>query len=425
MTPQERNQLELPVSEEAPLSQMFERPGESNVLEFFLLLAKHKRFVLRIVVGAAIVSASLSLLLRNYYKGEARIMPPQQGQSFASAMLDQLGGLGALIGGSSSSGSSLLRNPSDLYVAMAKSRTIADRLISRFSLVKVYKAKRLADARKDLEGNTVIAAGKEGVITIDVEDHDPKLAAELANGYVEELETLSKTLTVTDAGKRRLFFEREAKIAQEQLEAAEQELKKTQEATGIIQIDNQSRVMFQAYADVRALATEKELEIESMRTFAAPDNPEFIRIQHELAALRSQIAAMEKGQGGPPVGDIALERVPEKAIKYYDKLREVTYRGALLQLMLKQYEVARVDEAKDYALIQVLDAALPPEKKSGPTRSLIVLGSAFLAFLFAIAWVHSKEKLERAKEDPHFLERWQLLRFYLPSMRSSTKRRGD
>lgn len=424
MTPQEKNQLELPVSEEAQLSQLFERPGRNNVLEFFLLLAKHKRFVLRIVVGAAVISASLSLLLRNYYKGESKIMPPQQGQSFASAMLDQLGGLGALIGGGSS-GSSLLRNPSDLYVAMLKSRTIADRLISRFSLMEVYKAKRLADARKDLEANSVIATGKEGVITIDVEDHDPKLAAKLANAYVEELESLTKTLTVSDAGKRRIFFEREAKTAQEQLEAAEQELKKTQEATGIIQIDNQSKVMFQAYADVRALATEKELELESMRTFAAPDNPEFIRIQHELAALRSQIAGMEKGQGGPPVGDIALERVPEKAIKYYDKLREVTYRGALLQLMLKQYEAARVDEAKDYALIQVLDAALPPERKSGPTRSLIVLGSAFLAFLFAIAWVHSKEKLERAKEDPHFLERWQLLRFYLPSRRSSTKRRGD
>ena len=424
MTPQEQRELELPVSEEAPLSQMFERPGRNNVLEFFLLLAKHKRFVLRIVVGAAVLSASLSLLLRNYYKGETRIMPPQQGQSFASAMLDQLGGLGSLISGGSG-GSSLLRNPSDLYVAMLKSRTIADRLISRFSLMEVYKAKRLADARKALEANSVIAAGKEGVITIDVEDHDPKLAAKLANAYVEELESLTKTLTVSDAGKRRIFFEREAKTAQEQLEAAEQELKKTQEATGIIQIDNQSRVMFQAYADVRALATEKELELESMRTFAAPDNPEFIRIQHELAALRSQIAAMEKGQGGPPVGDIALERVPEKAIKYYDKLREVTYRGALLQLMLKQYEAARVDEAKDYALIQVLDAALPPERKSGPTRSLIVLATAFLAFLFAIAWVHSKEKLERAKEDPHFLERWQLLRFYLPSRGSRSKRRGD
>lgn len=424
MTPKERNQLELPVAEETPLSQMFEQAEKNRVLEFFLLLAKHKRFVLRMVAGAIVLSASLSLLLlRNYYKGEARILPPQQGQSFATAMLEQLGSLGSLIG-ASSGGGGLLHNPSDLYVAMLKSRTIADRLISRFSLMDVYKARRLADARKDLEANTVIASGKEGVITIDVEDHDPKRAAEMANAYVEELEKLTKVLTVTDAGKRRLFFEHEVKTATEQLEVAEEDLKKTQETTGIIQIDNQSRVMFQAYADVRALATEKSLEIESMRTFAAPDNPELIRLQHELVALRSQIATMERGQGGAPVGDIALERVPEKALKYYDKLREVTYRNALLQLMLKQYEVARVDEAKDFVLIQVLDAALPPERKSGPTRAIIVLTSAFVAFLIAIAWIHWKEKLEHAKEDPHFLERWQLLRFYSSRKHSWIKRDG-
>ena len=402
---------------------MFPPPEKSNILEFLLLLAKHKRFVFQIVVGVALVSAGLSFLLRNYYKGEARILPPQQGQSFANAMLDQLGGLGALIG--ATSGGGLLRNPSDLYVAMLKSRTIADRLISRFSLMDVYKDKRLADARKDLEANTVITAGKEGVIIIDVEDHDPQLAAALANAYVEELEKLTKILTVTDAGKRRLFFEREVKVANEQLETAEQDLKKTQLETGFIQIDNQSKVMFQAYADVRALATEKEVEIESMRTFAAPDNPDLVRLQHELAALRSQIAAMEKGQGGPAVGDIGLERVPEKALKYYDKFREVTYRNALWQLMLKQYEAARVDESKDYVLIQVLDTALAPEKKSGPTRALIILASTLLAFLFAIAWVHSREKFERAKEDPHFLDRWHLLRFYLARKRSSIKRDGN
>ena len=423
MTPQEKSQIDLSISEEAPLGQIFENREKSNLLEFVLTLAKHKRTLFWFTIPTIVLAAGLSLLLRNNYKGEAKIMPPQQNQSFANSMLDQLGGLGSLIG--AASGSSLLRNPSDLYVAMLKSRTISDHLITRFSLMEVYKAKRLTDARKDLEDNTLITVGKEGVISIDVEDHDPRRAADIANAYVEELEKLTHILTVTDAGKRRLFFEREVKTASEQLEAAEQDLKKTQLETGIIQIDNQSRVMFQAYADVRALATEKEVEIQSMQTFAAPDNPDLVRLQHELAALRSQIAAMEKGQGGPAVGDIALERVPEKALKYYDKFREVTYRNALWQLMLKQYEAARVDESKDYVLIQVLDPAIAPEKKSGPFRSLIVLASVVLAFLLGTAWVYLNESLDRAKEDPHYLERWQLLRFYLSRKRSRIKRHGE
>ena len=417
MTPQEKSQLELPVSEEAPLSQMFEHREKSNLLEFLLTLAKHKRTILWVVVPVMFLSAGLSLLLHNNYKGEAKIMPPQQTPSFSSSMLDQLGGLGTLLG--AAGGGGLLHNPSDLYVAMLKSRTIADHIIDRFSLMSVYKAKRITDARLALQGNTIIIAGKEGVISVAVEDHDPKRAADIANAYVDELEKLSKVLTVTDAGKRRLFFEREAKIAQEQLQAAELDLKKTQEATGIIQIDNQSRVIFQAYAEVRAALTAKEIEIESMRAFATADNPDLIRLEHEKDALRAQVAAMEKGQGGSPVGDIALEKVPERALKYYDKLREVTYHNALLQLMLKQYEAARVDEAKDFVLIQVLDPAIPPEKKSGPFRSLIVLASTFVGFLLALAWIYFKETLERAKEDPHYLARWQLLKFYLSRKHSA------
>lgn len=416
MTPQGQRELELPIPEQATPVELFDGREKSNILEFLITLARHKRTVLWVVVPVMFLSAGLSLLLHNRYKGETKIMPPQQAPSFSASMLDQLGGLGSLIG--AASGSSLLRNPSDLYVAMLKSRTIADHLIERFSLMSVYKAKRLTDVRLALEGNTMITAGKEGVITIAVEDHDPNRAAEMANAYVDELEKLTKVLTVTDAGKRRVFFEREVKTATEQLETAEQDLKKTQMETGIIQIDNQSRVMFQAYADVRALATEKDLEIQSMSTFATPDNPELIRLQHELAALRAQSAAMEKGQGGPPVGDIALEKVPEKALKYYDKMRGVTYRSALLQLMLKQYEAARVDESKDFALIQVLDVALPPERKSGPFRSLIVLASTFVAFLLAASWIFIRQALERAKEDPHYLARWQLLRFYLARKRS-------
>lgn len=411
MTPQEKNQLELPVADETPLSQLLETSEETYLLDHFIVLARRKSFIFRFVSIGALLTVGFSLLLNTYYQATTKIMPPQQGQSFASAMLDQIGGLAPLLG--TVGGKDLLKNPNDLYVAMLKSQTVADHLVDRFSLMTRYKTKFRVDARKRLAGLSEITAGKDGVISVSVEDTDPKVAAEIANAYMDELEKLTKTLAVTDASKRRIFFEREAKIALEQLEVAELDLKKTQEATGIVQIDNQSKVIFQAYADVRAALTAKEIEIESMRAFATPDNPDLIRLEHEKDALRAQVAAMEKGQGGSPIGDIALEKVPERALKYYDKLREVTYHNALLQLMLKQYQAARVDEAKDSALIQVLDPAFPPERKSRPHRSIICLIFTFLTFLVACLWVYFRESMQRAKEDPQYLARFQLLKFHL------------
>lgn len=413
MTPHEKHQLELPAADEVVVSGMFEGQEKRYFLEFLIVLAKHKSLIVWTVVSAAAVSVIISLLLPKYYTSEVKIMPPQQGQSIASAMLDQLGGLGGLIG--ATAGKELgLKNPNDLYLAMLKSNTIADRLIDRFSLMSVYKAKLRANARKRLADLTQFTANsKDGTISVSVDDRDPNKAAEMANAYIEELEKLTQKLAVTDASKRRVFFEREAKTATEQLETAEQEMKKTQESTGIIQMDSQSRVLLQAYEDLRAQATAKEVEIESMRAFATSENPDLVRLQHELAALRTQIAGMEKGQGGSPIGDPALEKVPERYLKYVDKLRQVTYRNALLQLMLKQYEIARIDEAKDAALIQVLDRAEPPEIRSFPRRTLIVIAFTFMGFVLASLWSYGLEALERAKEDPQYLSRLQLLRFYL------------
>lgn len=413
MTPQEKSQIELQSPDDVSVSQMFGGQEKQQFLEFLIVLAKHKFLIGYVALGVAIASAAVSLLLPMYYTSEVKILPPQQSQSIASAMLDQLGGLGGLIG--ATAGKELgLKNPNDLYVAMLKSNSIADRMIDRFSLMSVYKTKSREDARRRLADLSDFSINsKDATISVSVDDRNPKAAAEMANAYIEELEKLTKRLAVTDAAKRRIFFENEAKNATEQLQAAEQEMKRTQESTGIIQIDNQSRVMLQAYEDMRAQASATEIEIESMRSYATPENPDLVRLQHQLAALRSQIAGMEKGKGGPPVGDIALERVPERALKYIDKMREVTYRNSLLQLMLKQYEIARIDEAKDSALIQVLDKAEPPERRSRPRRTLIVISFTLMALVLTSLWCYVRELLDRAKEDPQYLARLQLLKFHL------------
>jgi tyrosine-protein kinase Etk/Wzc len=395
-----------------------ERAPDLELLQFpelLIVLAKRKFFILQFVAAATILALLVSFLLPNTYTAVAKIMPPQQNQSMAStAILSQMGPLALLAGQGLG-----LRSPSDLYIGMLHSRTIADDLIDRFSLTSVYRAwfnwkdKRRVDARNILDDRTRIVAGKDGIISISVDDRDPKRAAVLANAYVEELEKLTKTLAVTEAGKRRAFFERETKMAMDDLAAAEQSLKETQEKTGLYMLDPQSRAMIESVTTVRAQIAAKEVQIQSMRSFATAENPDLTRAEQELAALREQRNRLEMGSGKRSIADVPIENVPAAGLEFVRKLREVKYREAVFELLAKQYEVAKIDEARDALIVQQLDVAIVPEKKSGPLRAVIVLFSAVLALLLAIMAAFFVERLEKAKEDPHFAAQFHLFRFYL------------
>lgn len=375
-----------------------------------IVLAKRRSFILKFAAMAAVLSAGISLLfLQNTYTSSAKIMPQQQSQSMsATAMMSQLGPLAALAGGQLG-----LRNPSDLYVAMLHSDTVANALVDRFSLLKVYDKKLRVDARRRLAGSTEISAGKDGVIAIAVDDHDPKLAADLANGYVEELEKLTRTLAVTEAGKRRLFFEREVKLASDDLANAEQALKQTQEKTGLILLDSQSRAMIDSLTSLRARVTFQEVEVQSMRTFATAENPELIRAEQQLNAFRDQLARAEGGQGKRAFTDVPIEKVPTAGLEYIRKLRDVRYRETLFELLAKQYEAAKLDEARDALIVQQLDKAVPAERKTGPHRAIIVLVVTLLALMVAALTAFFMESMQQSKEDPQFAAQLRLFWFYL------------
>ncbi|HEY6252527.1 MAG TPA: Wzz/FepE/Etk N-terminal domain-containing protein [Candidatus Angelobacter sp.] len=414
MTPQEKKELELPVHE-VPLPSSLEEGEKKNFPQSLIVIAKHKWPIAGFTFVAAVLSAIISLFLPKWFTANAKMLPPQQNQSIASTMMGQLGALAPLLTGGGALG---IHNPNDMYITMLRSRTVADNLIDRFNLMNVYQQKIREEARKHLASVTEITAGaKDNIISIAVQDRDPKLATELANGYIEELDKLSKTLAVTDAGKRRLFFEREAKLANDDLANAEVELKKTEEKTGIIQLDSQAKVMLQAYADLRAEVTVKEVQVQAMRSFATAENPDLVRAERELAALRDQLARLEQGTRSGAV--VPLKNVPEVALEYIRKFREVKYREALLELMLKQYEVARIDESKDSSVVQILDRALLPEKRSWPPRTALVLASTFLVLLVAIGIALLFEKIHRASEDPQFAAQFQLFKFYLRGRRHS------
>jgi len=410
MTQREKPETNLKVAE-LPPPELHEEAEGVQFPESFLVLAKRKRLVLWCMAVSTVLGVVVSLLWPNTYTANARIMPPQQNQSLSTtAILNQLGPLASLAGGLSG-----LRNSSDIYVAVLKSRTIADSLIDHFSLMKVYNAKRRIDARNKLEDRTQISPGKEGVISVTVDDRDPQRAADLANAYVDELEVLSKTLAVTEAGKRRLFFEREVKQASDDLAAAETALKQTQEKTGLVLLDSQSRGLMESLTSLRARIAAQEVMIQSMRTYATAENPDLVRAQQELAALRNQESALEMGNGKRSIANVAIESVPAAGLEYIRKLRDVKYHEALFELLAKQYEAAKLDEARDALIVQQLDKAVRPEKRSWPKPSIVVLVSILAGLFMGVLSAFFMENLERAKGDPQFSARMQMFRFYLRS----------
>src|SRR2546428_482379 len=286
---------------DAPAKENASADDEVSLLDLLIVLAKHKRIVLGVPFIVAIGAAIFSLLLPNIYTGTTRILPPQQSASAASALLSQLGGaFGGLAG--AAGGALGIRNPNDLYVGMLKSRTVADNLIARFHLNKVYQQELQSDTRNALQGNTSVAAGRDGIITIGIDDKDPRRAAELANAYVDELMKLTKVLAVTEASQRRLFFERQLLQVKDNLTAAEMTARQGLQKGGLAQVDAQGRSMIEVTARLRAQISVKEVQLGAMRTFAAEGNPELQRVQEEIQALRRELSRIE---GSSPIAAVA------------------------------------------------------------------------------------------------------------------------
>ena len=378
---------------------------EINLLDLLIVLARHKKLVLGLPAAAAVVSIVVSLLLPNIYTGTTKILPPQQTQS-TSAVLAQLGSLAGLAGGAVPG----LKNPNDLYVGMLKSRTVADNLIKRFDLNKYYDQPYQSATRKRLATETTIVAGKDGIITVEVDDKDPKRAADLANACVDELFKLTTVLAVTEASQRRLFFERQLDLARVNLIKAETDAKKALEQGGLSAVDVQGRTAVETAARLRAQISVKEVQIGAMRTFAAEGNPELKLAQQEIEVMKRELARSEGATGHKTVQPVAEK---SSGIDNLGLLRNVKYYETMYGLLAQQYETAKLDEAKDSAIIQVMDKAIEPDRKSKPKRSLIVLLSALVALFAAAAWAFALEAVEKAKNDPYKADRLHAFKRYL------------
>ncbi|WP_426190286.1 GumC family protein [Massilia sp. DWR3-1-1] len=381
-----------------------------DLIELLIIFAKYKRFIIGFPLTIAVIAAAVSLILPNVYISTTRLLPPQQAQSGAAALLSQLGGIASVAGSAAG-----IKNPNDVYIGMLKSRTLADRLITQFELLKVYDTKSMEHARKKLDENTTIISGKDGLIAISVEDEDQKLVAKLANGYVNQLTNLTTVLAVTEASQRRLFYERQLGISKDNLAASELKLKGALATSGVISVDSESRGILETVAKLRAQVSAKEIQLNSMRAFVTTNNPQYKVIAEDLSSLRNELNKLENGSSNSETDP----RSDSTGLQNIKVLRDVKYNQMLYELLAKQYEVARLDEAKDPSLIQVLDQAIEPERKFKPKRALIVVVSALLASFLAIFLAIMFEVKARAMQVPQVAVRWLELRSHLKFKRST------
>lgn len=282
-------------------------------------------------------------------------------------------------------------------MALVQSRSVEDALINKYRLIERYEVKYRQDARMALEKSAVVSTGKDGLITIDVTDHNPAFAAELANAYVEELQKLLARLAVTEAQQRRVFFERQLISAKDGLAKAEQTLKVSGINSSTLKATPQAAV--EGLARLKASITAQEIKIASMRGYLTPNAPEFRQAQTELGAMRNEMSIAEKE-----------EPVNAGGSDYIAKFRDYKYHETLFDLFAKQYEIARVDESREGAVIQIVDIAIPPERKAGPKRLVIGLVAALITGFLILVVSYVRVGFENASRDRDASEKLKNLR---------------
>lgn len=241
---------------------------------------------------------------------------------------------------------------------------------------------------------------KDGIIRVSVEDSTPERAAAMTNAYVEEFQRLASNVATTEAGQRRVFFDRQLEEAKNNLSIAEQDLKKSELATGFVQPDSESRAMIESAASIQGQIAAKEVQLQGMSSFATDNNPEVVTIKRQLDELRAQLARFTGTASPESDFFVPKGKVPGAALDYVRKLREVKYRETIFEALATQYQLAKLDEAKQGAVFQVIDVAVPPDKRSFPHRTILVLIFTLLAFVFACFQVWVRAALESLREDP-------------------------
>jgi tyrosine-protein kinase Etk/Wzc len=354
---------------------------EISLLDLLQVIVDNLRLLVLGPLVCGLAALGFSFTIAPTFTAKTQFLPPQQQQSSAASMLASLGALGGLAGAATG-----LKSPADQYIAFMKSVSVQDALIERFKLVDKYEAKLKTDARMALTGSVRIASGKDGLISVEVDDKDPKFAADLANAHVEELRNLLGKLAVTEAQQRRMFFEKQLQITKENFTKADLALKSSGVSSSVLKTSPASAV--EAVARLKAGISVQEVKLGTMRNYLTESSPDFKQALSELASLKTQLAKAEKE-----------EPASKDASDYVARYREFKYQETLFELFAKQFELAKVDESREGAVIQVLDIAEPPERKAKPKKAMIAVIAALASGFALLLFVFIRSALKNASQD--------------------------
>jgi len=361
-----------------------------TMLPLLWLLWSRRRFVAGILVVGMTISLVVALCLPKEYQSTVRLMPPDSktgAMGLLAGLMSEGGagiGLGDLLGS---------KTPSALFINILQSRTVQDRIVDRFNLREVYKAKYQEQARQTLAERTSISEDmKSGVITLSVLDRSPQRAAEIANAYVEELDRLSASLTTSAAHRERVFIEERLKQVKRELDDAAGQFSRFSSKTGAIDIKEQGKAIVGAAAQVRAEVAAAESELRGLQQVYTDNNVRVKALKARIAELRKELTKAESPKpttatDSDPARDslgTSLQKLPLLSVPYADLYRRAQVQAAVYEVLTKQYELAKVQEAKEIPTVRVLDNGQVPERKSRPKRALVVIFGSAVSLLLAV-----------------------------------------
>lgn len=366
--------------------------GMLDVFEFLRALKGERKLLQRLALGGLLLGGLVALLMPVQYAAKCVVSPPQQGQqSMMLAMMSQVSGLGAVGGGLG------LKNPNDQYIGFLASRTVMSDVATQFGMKERYGADDFDELMEKVSEHTSVRSGKDGMIAISFIDRDPKYASDVANAYVGALQKLLNNLAVSNAAKKRIFFERESRAAKDSLSQAEIAMKNFQKQSGVIEAGAQMEGTMGAMASIRAEISVREVQIQAMRTYLTPDNPQIHKVQSEIAGLKSQMKGLLSGSPSDSGVVLSMVKAPDAGLEYLRRKRDVMYFQALFEILAKQYEIARIEEANESGLVQVVDPATPPNRTSGVPRPAVPFGMSLLAVLLGVLWIFFRQAFREAQ----------------------------
>ncbi|HEX7400535.1 MAG TPA: GNVR domain-containing protein, partial [candidate division Zixibacteria bacterium] len=370
------------------------------MFSYLTVLLSYRRFIFLNFVGVCVIVAIISLFLPQWYRATITILPPQTESlnlGIASSLLGAASGLG------SSYSLPLMATPSDIFAAILKSRTVTEAVVEKENLMTTYKVKSKDAAIKELSSRVAVNVTSEGLITLSYEDRDRNRTADVANCFMQELDRVNRETSSSKAKNARIFIEERLAQTQKDLSSAEENLQKFQENNKTLVLDDQMKSAIQKAVDLKAEMVSSEIDLNVLGKTMSPAHPQIQSLRSRINEIKRQLELMEWGnQKEKPedktVLDVFFNQVPSLSLQLARLIREVKIQETVFELLTQQYEQYKIEENKDTPTVQVLDKAVPPERRARPKRAFLVAISGILSLFASVALIFGQEYIKISRK---------------------------